>query len=84
MAFSVSTAENIPREFGENSLETFGENILLFGAFFGALFGDQLFASKSEKFVQNPFCKRAPLNNYGLVLFRAINSEKYQSVGKHF
>ena len=54
---------------GKISVEKFGENIPFFGAFFGALFGtffgtffgEQLFASKSEQFAQNPFCKRDPL-----------------------
>ena len=57
--------KNTHRKFGEK----FGENIPFFGAFFGAFFGkffgtffgEQLFSSKSEKFVQNPFCKRDPL-----------------------
>ena len=56
---------------GEISVEKFGENIPFFGAFFGAFFGTffgaffggQLFASKSEKFLQNPFCKRDPSNS---------------------
>ena len=68
MAFAVLTAENTHRKLGENfggkkSVKVpffsafFGT---LFGAFFFAFFGEQLFASKSVKFVQNPFCKRDP------------------------
>ena len=41
---------------GKNSVEKFGEDI----PFLGALFGEQLLTSKSEKFAQNPFCKRDP------------------------
>ena len=55
-------------------MEKFGENVPFFGAFFGAFFGTffgtffggQLFSSKSEKFVQNPFCKRDPLRLFYL------------------
>ena len=69
MAFTVFTAEkHTPKIRGKIRVEKFGENIPFFGAFFGAFFGtlfgtffgEQLFGSESEKFVQNPFCKRDP------------------------
>ena len=50
----------------KNSVEKFGEIIPFFGAFFGTFFGEPTFASKSEKFVQNPFCKRDPLIERGV------------------
>ena len=73
MAFTVLTAEkHTPKISEKNSVEKFGEIIPFFGAFFGAFFGtffgaffgEPPFASKSEKFVQNPFCKRDPLTKY--------------------
>ena len=74
VAFAVLTAEITHRKFGEkfgtNSVKPFS----FFGAFFGALFGEQLFALTSEKFAQNPFCKRDPLTEGG---FNEIRLELY-------
>ena len=64
MAFPVLTAEKHTENSGKISVENFGETISFFGAFFGTFFSEQLFASKSEKFEQNPFCKRDPLNRW--------------------
>ena len=35
-----------------------------FSLLLSAFVGEQLFASKSKKLAQNPFCKRAPLMSY--------------------
>ena len=70
VAFTVLTAEkHTPKIRGKmrwkDSVKTFRFSVRFsvhFSVrFFGAFFGEQLLASKSWKFVQNPFCKRDPL-----------------------
>ena len=70
MAFAVLIAEkHTPKIREKNSVEKFGENISFFGAFFGAFFGmffcEQLFASKSQKFVQNLSARETPFKKLG-------------------
>ena len=51
----------------KNSVKTFRFSVRfrrVFRHVFRYVFGEQLFSSKSEKFVQNPFCKRDPLTIY--------------------
>ena len=61
MAFAVFTAEKrTPKNLAKkNRVQTFGENILFFGAFFGAFFNEQLFASKSKKFAESVLQERS-------------------------
>ena len=79
--------KNTHRKFGEKFGGKIRWNIPFFSAFFGAFFGtflgaffgEHIFASKSEKFVQNPFCKRDPLTECHYT-FLKIDSEIFLCV----
>ena len=69
MAFTVLTAEkHTPKIWGKIRWKIYVKTcrfLVRFSVRFSVrFFGEQLFASKSEKFVQNPFCKRDPLKIY--------------------
>ena len=56
----------------ENSVEKFGQNIPLFGAFFSGFFWYvcRCVFPCAEKFVQNPLCKRDPLTIFWRICIR--------------
>ena len=64
MAFAVLTAQNSQADKfgGKNSVKTNPFSVRFSVCMF---FGERLFASKSEEFAQNPFCKRDLLRDTG-------------------